>query len=139
MYLFKLFFCFYQLFPKATYTVTFTPLAQLNQVPSLPAARLQTLGGLEPGTRCWQADAVCSFPSRWALPEQQQLHGLHVIGDGQQRLQPGLLPEGLRPARALQQAGPGEVHRRLPAAGGTVESESESERFYCQVHLRYIT
>lgn len=58
-----------------------------------------------------------------ALPQQQQLHGLHLFSDWQQRLQPELISEGLGPAGAVQQAGFGEVHRCLPAARGRVEWE----------------
>lgn len=61
-----------------------------------------------------------------ALPQQQQLHGLHLLGDRQQRLQSELVCERLRPARAVQQAGFGEVHRRLPATRGSVERELAS-------------
>lgn len=58
-----------------------------------------------------------------ALPQQQQLHGLHLFGNWQQRLQPELISERLRPAWAVQQVGFGEVHRRLPATRGSVESK----------------
>lgn len=54
------------------------------------------------------------------LPQQQQLHGLHPFSHRQQRLQSELLPERLRPAGAVQQAGSGEVHRRVPATRGRV-------------------
>lgn len=64
-----------------------------------------------------------SMDSCGALPQQQQLHGLHLLVNGQQRLQPALVSERLRPAGALQQPRPGEVHGRLPAAGGSVEPE----------------
>lgn len=58
--------------------------------------------------------------SRRALPQQQQLHGLHLFGDWQQRLQLELISEGLGPAGAVQQARLGEVHGCLPAARGRV-------------------
>lgn len=61
-----------------------------------------------------------------ALPQQQQLHGLHLLCNWQQRLQSELVSERLRPAWAVQQAGPGEVHRRLPATRGRVQCEPTS-------------
>lgn len=72
---------------------------------------------------------VCLIPlmdSCGALPQQQQLHGLHLFGNWQQRLQPELFFERLRPAWAVQQAGFGKVHRRLPATRGSVECEPTS-------------
>ena len=59
-----------------------------------------------------------------AFPQQQQLHGLHPLRHREQRLQPELISQRLRPPRAVQQARPGEVHGRLPAARGRVECES---------------
>lgn len=56
-----------------------------------------------------------------ALPQQQQLHGLHLVSNWQQRLQPELVPERLRPAWTLQQAGFREVHWRLPATRGNLD------------------
>lgn len=73
----------------------------------------------------WSPMVLCLFlwmDSCRALPQQQQqLHGLHLLTKWQQRLQPELFSERLRPAWAVQQPGLGEVHRRLPAAGGRVD------------------
>lgn len=54
-----------------------------------------------------------------ALPQWQQLHGLHLLGYREQRLQPELVSERVGSPGALQQAGSGEVHGRVPTAGGT--------------------
>lgn len=80
----------------------------------------------------WSPVVLCLFPwmdSCGALPQQQQLHGLHLLTNWQQRLQPELFFERLRPAWAVQQPGLGEVYRRLPAAGGRVDWE----RRFCMV------
>lgn len=62
------------------------------------------------------------------FPQQQQLHGLYFISNGHKRLQPEFVSERLRPARAFQQTGLGEVHGRLPATRGNPDSEPT---FFC--------